>query len=132
MLPRRTLWCSVAKPPRNDLWRCPCCRSPTREEEPTPPHSRRPGPRKKLGVRQRLAQGLINAKRSGELHSLVETFVNTQTEMVSEASDLQALKEKMKDIMLGAHRRGELHCIAGELAREVQRKATDFERLKDR
>lgn len=102
------------------------------EEDPTPPHSRRPGPRKKLGVRQRLAQGLINAKRSGELHSLVETFVNTQTEMVSEASDLQALKEKMKDIMLGAHRRGELHCIAGELAREVQRKATDFERLKDR
>ena len=63
---------------RNDLWRSRHCREQTREEE-------------RMHLRTR-------SRRTDELHSLAE--------MVKQVSDVQALRHKIKDVLLGSHRRG--------------------------
>eukprot|EP00927_Polykrikos_kofoidii_P040856 TRINITY_DN34850_c0_g1_i1.p1 TRINITY_DN34850_c0_g1~~TRINITY_DN34850_c0_g1_i1.p1 ORF type:complete len:1085 (-),score=168.92 TRINITY_DN34850_c0_g1_i1:233-3487(-) len=85
-----------------------------------------------VAPRRRWAQSLINAKRSGELQDMARELATTRTDMVSSASDLQPLHAKFKALMLDAHRSGQLHKIAGDLAREVEQKADVFERLKKR
>lgn len=101
-------------------------------EQETGNRRRWQGSRRKLSVRERFARGLINAKRSGALRALVEEWYNAQTEMVGSADTCAALREKVKTIMLGAHRSGELHSIAGEMAEEVRKQADHFLRLKER
>eukprot|EP00439_Symbiodinium_sp_Y106_P051136 s3417_g6.t2 len=79
---------------------------------------------------------LLQANRTGKLQALLEKLRNDQQDMERSASDLQNLKdtasEKFKAAMLTAHRTGELHKVAGDLAQEVERQADDFQRLKER
>ncbi|CAE7529807.1 INPP5E [Symbiodinium pilosum] len=75
---------------------------------------------------------LLQANRTGKLHALLEKLRSDQQDMERSASDLQNLKEKFKAAMLTAHRTGELHKVAGDLAQEVERQADDFQRLKQR
>lgn len=82
--------------------------------------------------RFRFARTLLNAKRSGELQALVEEWQTARSAMVSSTSGLQALMERFKNSMLDAHRTGELHRLAGDLASEVQRSAAEFQQLKER
>ncbi|CAE8706480.1 unnamed protein product [Polarella glacialis] len=93
-------------------------------------------------TRRHFARSLLTASRTGELQALLEDMRRDQLDMVRSASDLQALKNKFRVAVLGAHRTGELHSVAGdlarevelagELAREVERRADDFKRLKER
>ncbi|CAE7245856.1 INPP5E [Symbiodinium microadriaticum] len=75
---------------------------------------------------------LLQANRTGKLQALLEKLRNDQQDMERSASDLQNLKVKFKAAMLTAHRTGELHKVAGDLAQEVERQADDFQRLKER
>lgn len=86
----------------------------------------------KSGVSARFTQGLLNAKRSGELHMLVDEWTRDQNDMVTTADSLGNVRDRFKAIMIGAHRTGELHKVAGDLAAEVQSKANQFQRLKER
>jgi len=87
-------------------------------------------PKKSVPVRRRFARSLLNAMRSGELQALAEDWQRTRTAIASSASSLQKLTERFKLVILGAHRTGELHRLAAELASDVEQQADELQRLK--
>jgi len=95
-------------------------------------HKRGTGDERHRAAKPRAPRNTAELKRCGELQALAEQWRQARTAMVSSTGDLKALKERFKVILLGAHRRGELHSIAADLASEVQQKAEDFQHLKER
>lgn len=90
--------------------------------------------RSRVPIKRRFTRSLLNAKRSGELHALVKDCARARDEVVtSSASDLQDLSDRFAAAtQRGPLQQGELQRMAGDLASEVERKAENFQRLKER
>ncbi|CAK9101330.1 unnamed protein product [Durusdinium trenchii] len=88
-----------------------------------------PSPRN--GRPRRPLWSLLQANRTGKLQALLENLRREQQDM---PSDLQALKERFEELQSasGELQSNELPSVAEKLASEVERRADDFQRLKER
>lgn len=88
--------------------------------------------REQGAVGKRFARSLLDAKRSGELHALSKQWQAAQRAVASSASGVHALKARFSTAAMRDLQKSDLQCMAGDLASEVERRADEFQQLKER
>lgn len=88
--------------------------------------------KKNAAARTRFARTLLNAKRSGKLQELADEWQSARSAMMSSASELQDLKNRVQTVISSqADDVDDDKCVA-DLASEVRKKADGFQQLKER